>query len=341
MKSELGNLLNPPLNLLRPPKFEVTQEPPSIVEQAKEWGECRIVDFRQGKPHDTEYFNCSYLSRRDRDWLLVRRSKYHPDIFVGLNDLVAFGLTNGEPQVGHVLKTIKHDPMEHNEDGRIFQHGGFTYVSACSFVWYSNKSRWTGAHQTVWQFDDKWNCKKRFDPIYGNNGPTNGARLGHEKNWLFYTFDNRLFLLYKSQPLTIVEMDWDFKVIKDHKSEWKSPWRHGEIRGGSNPILGPDGLLWTFFHSSLPMALNQKRRYAMGAMAYDPIAPFTVRKITPKPLLIGSKKDRWYQDKPAVVFPGSCTLRNGFWTGALGVNDLDSAIFTIHHSKLEKLAVAV
>lgn len=314
------------------------QDPPSITEQGLD---VRMVDFRSGKPHGVEYFNCSYLSLPERDWLLVRRSKFDPNIRVGVNDLMAFSLTDGVPQKGWPLKTHKHDVREHNEDGRVWTRGKDIYVSACTFLWFGNK--WSGAHQSVWRFNDRWECKERFDPIYGHNGPTNGVKspTGHEKNWLFYTIDDRLFLLYHSSPFTIVEFDWKFKAIEETKTSFKNPWRYGEIRGGSNPIIGPDGLLWTFFHSSLPMGKNQKRRYYMGALAYEPTRPFTVRKITPEPLLIGSKRDRWYEDKPAVVFPGSCTLKGDLWVGALGVNDLDCAIFKIPHGELITRSVEV
>jgi hypothetical protein len=206
----------PYLDILRK-KFQPTiVEPPSIITQAELWGHCRIIDFRAGKPDGHEYFNCSLGRINDRDWLFVRRSRFDAEIRLGQNDIMAFGLDNNFlPQVGYKCELEKHHPNEHQEDARYFSHKGQHYLSACTFLWDSapNPPMWSGAHQAVWRISENFKSQKRFDPVFGNNSSTNSCRKGNEKNWIFYSYKDRLFLLYESTPLTIVEFDSDFKPL--------------------------------------------------------------------------------------------------------------------------------
>src|SRR5205823_793753 len=126
-------------------------------------------------------------------------------------------------------------------------------------------------------------------------------RERYQKNWLFWMRNGKLHLLYKSNP-------WFVAVFGD---SWERPvahvqpgveWGYGEIRGGTTPILLPDGNYITFFHSSLPWRGNY-RRYYMGAVTFAAEPPFAPVAITREPLLTASQRDVWAQRKPACIFP--------------------------------------
>src|SRR6266404_557243 len=104
------------------------------------------------------------------------------------------------------------------------------------------------------------------------------------------------------------------------------------IRGGSPPVMA-EGEYWTFFHSSMPWVPG-KRRYFMGAYAFEPHAPFRVTKITGGPLLVGNYRDPWKEGVPLVVFPGGAIYHDGKWFVTLGLNDLKCAWIEIPHDAL-------
>lgn len=323
------------MNILSPLKSIISTEPDSITKQGLD---VKIVDFRQGLTPGVDYFNSSLVALPNRDYLVVRRSKYDPNVRVGINDLVAFSMDKDLPMVGTVLNCIKHDADEHFEDSRCVYHDGKIWVGACNFRWFGDK--WTGAHQVLLEFSDKWVCVKRHDPVYGNNLEHCSAKKGHEKNWLWFWHNNYLHMVYRAEPHTVVVFDGNLKAIAEYTSDWKSNWEHGEIRGGTPPVMADDGLYWTFAHSSVPWR-SGKRRYYMLAYAFEPKAPFKVVAMTGKPMLIGSQYDRWHPSKPCVVFPCGSVYRNGTWLITGGVNDFDTFYCRLPHSSLLGLVRSV
>lgn len=306
---------------------------PSILRQTS-WA-CQFVDFGKAATPNTAFFNCGLIKRHDGLWMISRRSRNMTGIRFGLNDLMAFQLNSLlQPVKGIPIQIQRRFPDEQWEDARAFYHKGRLYISFCNFVWTS--SGWTGAHQAVVEVDSGWGQVRRFDPVYGNNGPAIGTNTGHEKNWVYFSQGDKLKMVYQSSPMTVVELSDDFVktdvVIKDNKLKWP----YGVIRGGTPPVL-IDDLYWTFFHSSIVIDKPYYRRYYMGAFAFDP-QTYEIVKITPKPLLAGSSHDKWNQGKPLVVFPCGSVFDRGEWIISMGVNDLSSAIIRIPHNDLLPLA---
>ncbi len=148
-------------------------------------------------------------------------------------------------------------------------------------------------------------------------------------------------MVYGANPHVVVEFDQTFKVEREHITTQPTlPWKHGEIRGGTPPVL-VDDLYWTFFHSSVPWREDGKRWYVMGAYAFESNPPFAMKRITTKPLLCGSRMDRWAEGKPLVVFACGALFRNGKWLITGGLNDLDSFFVEIPHNELIDLTVEI
>lgn len=319
---------------------EVGDETPKLEEQARIAGwRAGIFDFGIAEEEGISYFNPGIVRRPDGLWLIVRRSVDTPGMTFGRNDICAFKLheETRRPEFGRPLVFPDSQADEQFEDARVCRWNDQTWVSTVNFIWYGDGS-WTGAHICLGYFrdDPEWTPVARRDPEVGTNlghaGHTNGR---HNKNLLFWFHNDKLHLIYTSDPWDVVEFGSRWEDQTHHRGDGVK-WKYGHVRGGTPPVL-VDGLYWTFFHSSVPWH-GRLRRYYMGAMAFEAVAPFKPIYITPEPLLIGSQKDFWHEGKPLVVFPCGALYENEKWFVTFGVNDLKSGWCEIPHEDLKELA---
>jgi hypothetical protein len=98
----------------------------------------------------------------------------------------------------------------------------------------------------------------------------------------------------------------------------------------------------TIFHSSIPTEIAPHYvRYYAAAYTFEAQPPFTPRRISTKPLMVGSemdghKVDPRYVDgwKPYVVFPCGLIPNGEGWLCSLGINDWQCAIAKLKPSEL-------
>lgn len=157
-----------------------------------------------------------------------------------------------------------------------------------------------------------------------------------EKNWSFFEHQKRMMFIYKSHPHTVVETDLAHDtIVKEYRAKKKIPWRYGEIRGGTSPLLYKDKYI-TFFHSSVQKTQDLKIYYA-GAYAFDNKPPFKPIELTRKPLLVGDVKDLnrglWNN---VVVFPCGAVNLGEYWVVSYGHNDYCLKLLKIANKDLEK-----
>jgi hypothetical protein len=215
-------------------------------------------------------------------------------------------------------------------------------VSVCNFIWY-NTGEWTGAHQSLGVFtidtqdtEQDWTCIRRYAPEVGGNSPhVNEQGKYHEKNWLWWFHQDRLTVLYQSNPWKTAQFGEKWEDATPYEHDFGAAWDYGDIRGGTPPVL-VDGLYWTFFHSSVPW-VSRFRRYYMGAVAFEAEPPFTPLLITHEPLLTGNQNDRWAPGKPLVVFPCGARIKDDKWLITYGINDLSSGWVEIPHEDIVRL----
>ncbi|MBS0624856.1 MAG: hypothetical protein JSS32_02260 [Verrucomicrobia bacterium] len=144
-----------------------------------------------------------------------------------------------------------------------------------------------------------------------------------EKNWSPFVSGDRLYVIYSDQPRVILEVDLDTGYCNEvarTRTNWN--WDHGGIRGGT-PAYLVDGKFLTFFHSSFAAKIPKGRAYVMGAYTFDAEPPFTVRRITPRPL--GQVIDYTEDNAPKVVYPGGMVIEDRYIHVARG--KADSKIF--------------
>lgn len=195
------------------------------------------------------------------------------------------------------------------------------------------------AHQAMAVFDEKWRRKGINELEYGKNGKDLYSQRGHEKNWTWFFHEGKPHCVYTIQPshkvlacnptATAVEQEYE-------TTKWNRLWRYGEARGGSNPIKVGDEY-WAFFHSALPW-WSHRRRYFMGAYAFEAKPPFTITRVSSHPILAGSLEDHdevaKYYNFPLTVFPCGATFNDQEWLISMGINDTRSGWIKIPHEEL-------
>lgn len=315
-------------------KFAPKQIPP--ISQQVLWPN-GLIQLPQG--NDYTYFNPAIIKAPDgRVLLFTRRCKdkrtSDTDYFREKNDIVVFTL-NDEMRATAMqpLNLRKHEPAEQFEDPRILKLGNGYLLSCCAFV----QGR-SFAHQAVFLLNDRFECMNRFDPIYGNNMAQAMVNSGHEKNWLWFTHEGSPHLVYSASPHTVIRMDNQLNPVEKIESEvFDLHWKYGEVRGGSNPVRVGD-LYWTFFHSSVKWAVH-KRRYFLGAYAFEAKPPFQIVRFTPIPLLTGTSAENWWPGLPEVVFPCGSYFDGDKqqFVVSYGVNDVRCGFLKIPLSELERV----
>lgn len=306
------------------------------------------VDWEVGKivlPEETGtyYFNPAIIQEPDgRILLFARRCRNKrekdEDVYLEKNDIVCFELTKDlRATKKALLQLTSHFPNEQFEDPRVVRFGDKYGLSCCTFVPFKSY-----AHQAMFLLDKQFLNVGRFDPVYGNNYAQAMVNDGHEKNWLYFVHDNTPHVVYSANPHVVVRLNGRLEKEQEYvTNEFNPLWKFGEVRGGSNPILA-DGLYWTFFHSSLPW-INKKRRYYMGAYAFEAKAPFRIVRMTTMPILTGTNQEDWWPGLPAVVFPCGAffdSAKNQFVI-SYGINDVDCGYMRLPLSDLLEITKVI
>lgn len=321
--------------LLHAPQPTIVEDKtPTIFEQAaaRNWPAGQF-HFGKAEAPNIDYFNPGLVERPDGLWLLARRAVWEAGAPWGQNSIVAIKLNDDLcPLYGKELRFLDAYPDAQFEDPRAVYHAGKTWVAACNYLYMG--ARWTGAHQTLGVFENDWSGTRSYHPVVGGNGEDIWSNTGHEKNWPWFFHENKLHLLYQSNPWQVYEFNERWTERKLYQGAGLT-WDYGEIRGGTPPVK-VDDLYWTFFHSSLPWE-GKYRRYYMGVVAFKAGPPFDPVRWSLEPLLIGSLKDRWHAKKPPCVFPCGSVIRNGEWIVTYGINDLNCGWVKIKHEKLWRL----
>lgn len=306
------------------------------------------VDWEVGKivlPEEvgTYYFNPAITQEPNGTIMLFARRcrnkrEKDEDVYVEKNDIVAFELTKDLRATKKALiQLTSHFPNEQFEDPRVVRFGDKYGLSCCTFVPFKSY-----AHQAMFLLDKQFLNVGRFDPVYGNNYAQAMVNDGHEKNWLYFVHDNAPHMVYSANPHVVVRLNGRLEKEDQYvTNEFNPLWKFGEVRGGSNPILA-DGLYWTFFHSSLPW-INKKRRYYMGAYAFEAKAPFRIVRMTTMPILTGTNQQDWWPGLPAVVFPCGAFFDSAKaqFVVSYGINDVDCGYIKLPLSDLLEITKVI
>jgi predicted GH43/DUF377 family glycosyl hydrolase len=307
---------------------------PSFLEQHPRWPS---GSFSFPPEANTVHFNPSLLHRDDTFYLFTRRHRFpngpgHPPAH---NDLTIWRLNR---QLSPIDVTIPSTPRrwerEQWEDPRVVisQDSG-VHVAFANWV---HMRPWS-IRQSLTRLSANWQSfSVLHEPLYGGNAPVPERATHHEKNWLWFQQDGAWHIVYLHNPMTVLRLRPNGNVEKVWKNkQLPLPWTHGELRGGTTPVR-VGGEYVTFFHSSMAWNRHQ-RRYFMGAATFQAEPPFSLLRVTPDPLLVGSEKDTRVYGGPLVIFPCGAVLNDAHWTVTFGVNDEASGWIRIPQGDLNKL----
>lgn len=286
---------------------------------------CTIVNL--GYTDSRFYFNSCIFNHKNEPHLMSRES-IHITGNKFCNTLKLFRLNNDSSLKTEIpLKIQDEVTNEQYEDPRVMFYNNKYYVS-CANYQYDNVKY---IHQKLLVFDTDFNHIGNIHPIYdGNSGCTN-ENTKHQKNWTWFIYNNRLMCVYRMNPHTVVEFDFNGKALAEYKSfvNINELWHHGECRMGTNPIL-VGGVYHNFFHSSVPWK-NSKRKYLMGRYVFEAIPPFRVLAISKDPILYGNEKDLRILPlvSPLVIFPCGAIFDNNEFKVSFGLNDEKTGIIKL------------
>jgi len=163
-----------------------------------------------------------------------------------------------------------------------------------------------------------------------------------EKNWLIFSRGRETWLSYSMQAgVHRVGHLSEGSVKYAMASPYAFPWSHGDVRGGTPPVLH-DNLWWTFFHSTrwAPKEHYFYKDYVLGAIAFEDKPPFNVVGMTPQPLWQPSRPEivvnKWVM---SVVFPGSARLHKNRWEIMCGINDCKMGYLSMDHQHVVRSMV--
>lgn len=216
------------------------------------------------------------------------------------------------------------------EDPRLFEHRGDLYCCYVDSAWPSKPICIT-KYGKLLNIGGSWQIRDIKQIKYGKN---DGTAL--EKNWIFFSHDEKLFCIYQSHPEQIVLQIFNGEVVAEHMSPGPR-WPYGEIRGGTSPVMR-NGNLFRLIHSRSPHEpIPYPWRYYVGQISMSCKPPFEILGHPPNPLLRGSESDDLSETERAscahhkqkVVFPAGLIEHNGGLIASVGCNDSSCMLIKI------------
>jgi len=189
-----------------------------------------------------------------------------------------------------------------------------------------------------------------------------------QKNWTPFEYNNEMLFIANIQPHRIVgtslNHQWEghpkgfdpLKIIppgekfEDGLSKvsvgktvclsniTNHNWKHGDIRGGTSPMLIDNNTFLSFFHSSNdpPMTGKVLKTYVFGAYTFNSKPPFNIKAMSSDPILHESmysghwaKMHNSFYHIDYVSFPMSFVIENGNVLLLYGKQDKDAWVAKI------------
>jgi hypothetical protein len=220
-----------------------------------------------------------------------------------------------------VLDLPRPHGRESHEDARLFWHRDRLY---CAYTEGQYWQRPWIAVQKLALLGDDWSVEKVYTIGYGENTIT------PEKNWMFFSHDDRLHFVYSIEPHIVVELDDEMRVVGEFVGGRTTDVL--PLRGGTPPVR-MDHYYVTFPHFHERHS-TRKRRYGFSMLCFEARAPFAVLQ-TSVPIIRASAEDATLPNpmyphwEPLVVFPCGALYSDGLWMVVAGINDSFDAIFVI------------
>jgi len=159
-----------------------------------------------------------------------------------------------------------------------------------------------------------------------------------EKNWQFFTHLGELHFVYSTEPHIVVRPNLTtLEPDKVYETNYPLPWKYGQPRGGTPPVLIGDEF-FSFFHShtvttpEVSKLTGCGKQYHFAAYAFSAKPPFHITRFASAPLISGDPYDNVVLWGNAAAFPCGALLVGDEWAVSYGYNDREMKILKIKHS---------
>lgn len=225
-------------------------------------------------------------------------------------------------------------PEVGEDDPKLFTFNGSDYISWVESVWLKTGVP-TGCCVKFAKFNDMQLGEVQQTRVGGNPW---------EKNWVYFSHRDRLYVIYECYPTHRIYRVGDAQGIRqpqyiEELASLGVNWAYGGAKGGTAP-LEYDGKLLRFFHSRLDNEkFGVRWRYYIGAYLMNPEPPFEIVRVSRKPIVYGSevgsvKKKDCYHHKQNVVFVSGAVESKGGFLLSVGENDSAALICRITEKEL-------
>lgn len=133
-------------------------------------------------------------------------------------------------------------------------------------------------------------------------------RSAWEKNWAFFSHDNRLYCVYSIKPHRVFEIAGD-QIVNEYLTETPHAWTGGHLRGGASPVRVGD-VLYHWFHGRVGEGTSTT--YNTGVYTFEAQPPFRVLRMTRNPVQWADPETKG-ASQAAVVFACGAHLEKSFW----------------------------
>jgi predicted GH43/DUF377 family glycosyl hydrolase len=143
----------------------------------------------------------------------------------------------------------------------------------------------------------------------------------HEKNWVPFKYASRVHFIIDINPMFVVKPTEMFEssglrqfvTFVSNTTVKSTPWKYGELRGGTNAVyLNDKGVFVAIFHSVGTVPGSLTTTYFMGAFTFSGAPPFELLAVSETPIvhyeLYGGPTFNFYRRKATsnyIVFPMS------------------------------------
>lgn len=288
------------------------------------------------------HWNCGLLRYKDKLWMSYR---YHLKEHGGR---CATAIVELHPRTFNPVGISQHLALsgptgnEHHEDARLFFFKGEPHISYTEMRGYKPGVDYTCVirYARLKLRGNRWQVVDVFQPRWSSNDGR-----AKEKNWTFFEYQEKLHAVYASGPKHIV-IRLEGERVEERFITDGAQWSWGPMRGGTPPLLQPDGTFLSIFHSSLPTEVAPHYvRYYAGAYTFEGKPPFTPLMISSRPIMAGSEEDGHQVDpryvagwKPYVVFPCGLVPEESDFLVSLGVNDWQCCVGRLSHTQFHLFA---
>ena len=268
--------------------------------------------------HHPHAFNASIIRYNGKLLLAYREAQHKSRLFIAELDESYKPIRVTRLQIDHPRCSIG------QEDPRLFIHRGTLHMMFVGVDPFKEHPYGIRANVMYCRLSDDYKVQGVWYPVYRE-------RSVWEKNWAFFSHDERLYCVYSIKPHTVFEIEED-RIVHIYQTETPQPWNGGHLRGGAAPVRVGDSY-YHWFHGRVGAGTGTI--YNTGLYAFDARPTFAIKSMTREPLQWADPGSR-VGATAAVVFVCGAIHEQGRWTVSQGVHDRGVEIVTYDAASVEK-----